>query len=55
MGQDEEAKKTGKNRMIWGIIGLVAIVAMWGLVSLLTTTFGLNNNVNVAVPTIDLH
>ena len=55
MGQDEEAKKTGKNRMIWGIIGLVAIVSMWGLVSLLTTTFGLNNNVNVQIPAIDLY
>lgn len=55
IASDEEAKKTGKNRMIYGIIGLVAIVAMWGLVALLTTTFALNNNANVQIPTIDLH
>ena len=55
IADSEEAKKKGKDHMIYGIIGLVAIVAMWGLVSLLTTTFGLNNNVNVQVPSINLH
>ena len=54
VASDEEAKKKGKDRMIWGIIGLVVIVAMWGLVSVLTTTFGLNGSVNVQVPTIPL-
>ena len=50
IGGDEEAKKKGRSRMIWGIIGLVVIVGMWGLVSLVTTTFNLNNNVNVETP-----
>jgi predicted membrane channel-forming protein YqfA (hemolysin III family) len=52
---DEEAKKKGKDHMIWGIIGLVVIVALWGLVSVLTTTFGLNSgSVNVNAPTINI-
>ena len=54
MSADEEKKKTGKTHMIYGIIGLVVIVAMWGLVSLVTTTFNVNNNVNVQVPVIPL-
>ncbi|PIP69141.1 hypothetical protein CO033_02150 [Candidatus Nomurabacteria bacterium CG_4_9_14_0_2_um_filter_32_10] len=41
ISDDEEAKKKGKNRMIYGIIGLVVIVAMWGLVGIVDRTFGL--------------
>ncbi|MBI5139709.1 hypothetical protein HZA26_03830 [Candidatus Nomurabacteria bacterium] len=37
----EEAKKAGKDRIIFGIIGLAIIISVWGLVYLLTTTFGL--------------
>ena len=51
MSSDEEAKKTGKNRMIWGIIGLVVIVGMWGLVKIVTSTFGLSNNAGIVLPT----
>jgi uncharacterized membrane protein (GlpM family) len=43
IGNDEEAKKKGRNRIIYGIIGLVVIVGMWGLVNLVTSTFGLSN------------
>lgn len=52
IASDEEAKKSGRNRIIYGIIGLAAIVAMWGLVNILITTFGLNSNTNVTLPTI---
>jgi hypothetical protein len=38
---DEEAKKAGKNRMIWGIIGLTVIIGLWGLVYTVVDTFGL--------------
>lgn len=34
----EEAKTKGKDRMIYGIIGLAVIVGMWGLVTIITTT-----------------
>jgi hypothetical protein len=44
IGQDEEAKKKGRDKIIYGIIGLVVIVAMWGLVGIITKTFGINNN-----------
>ena len=37
---DEEAREKGKQFMIWGIIALFVIVSVWGIVKLLTTTFG---------------
>ncbi|MEI6580632.1 MAG: pilin [bacterium] len=43
ISSDEEAKKTGRMRMLYGIIGLVVIVGMWGLVRIVTNTFDLNN------------
>ncbi|MBP6883737.1 MAG: hypothetical protein KBC06_00695 [Candidatus Pacebacteria bacterium] len=52
IASDEEAKTTGRNRMIYGIIGLVVIVGMWGLVRIVTNTFGLNNTTNINFPTV---
>lgn len=37
----EEAKKTGKDRIIYGIIGFAVIVGLWGLVNIIVTTFNL--------------
>jgi hypothetical protein len=55
ISSNEEDKAKGKSHMIYGIIGLVVIVALWGLVSILTTTFGLNSgSVNVNAPTINI-
>jgi predicted membrane channel-forming protein YqfA (hemolysin III family) len=42
IASDEEAKKSGKNRMIYGIIGLAVIVALWGLVNILVDTFSID-------------
>jgi len=41
IGNDEEAKKRGKNRIIYGIIGLAIIIGLWGIVNIVVTTFGL--------------
>ena len=38
---EEEAKKKGRDRMIYGIIGLAVIVSIWGLVAILNQTLGL--------------
>ena len=53
IASDEEAKTTGRNRIIAGIIGLAVIIALWGLVKILTNTFGLTNRVNVELPTVN--
>lgn len=39
---DEEQKTKGRDKIIYGIIGLAVIVAMWGLVNLLVNTFGIS-------------
>ena len=51
IGGDEEAKKKGRNKIIYGIIGLVVIVGMWGLVNIVINTFGLDQTLSVANPT----
>ena len=51
IASDEEAKKTGRNRIIYGIIGLAVIIAVWGLVKILTNTFGLSNVQQINYPT----
>jgi len=45
---NEEKRKNGKNFIIGGLIALFVIVAMWGLVGILTGTLGLS----VTIPQI---
>lgn len=53
IANDEEAKKTGRDRIIYGIIGLAVIVAVWGLVNILVKTFVPQGNTGViTLPTI---
>lgn len=52
IADDEEAKSTGRNRMVWGIIGLVIIVGVWALVRYVANTFGLNNTTQIQLPTV---
>lgn len=52
VGGDEEAKKKGRDKIIYGIIGLAVIVAIWGLVNILTNTFGVDNNSQITLPTV---
>ncbi|MFZ2072165.1 MAG: pilin [Minisyncoccia bacterium] len=50
MADEEEAKKKGRSRMIYGIIGLVVIVGMWGLVGIITNTFSLSGTTTYTIP-----
>ena len=43
---NEEARKKGSQKMIYGIIALFVMISVWGLVRVITTTFG----VGFAVP-----
>ena len=54
IASDEEAKTKGRNSMIYGIIGLVVIVAMWGLVGIVLKTFNVDNSGTVpgTIPTV---
>ncbi len=52
ISSDEEAKTAGRNRIIFGIIGLALIIGVWGLVNFLRNTFGLDNTTNIQLPTV---
>jgi hypothetical protein len=41
---DEAAKDEGKRKMIWGVVALFFIVAVWGLVALLNEITGVNQD-----------
>ncbi len=47
---DGDDKADGKQFIIWGIVGLFIIISFWGLVGILTGTFGLNNSYNATAP-----
>lgn len=52
ISSDEEAKKAGRDRIIYGIIGLAVIIGLWGLVNIVTNTFGLENTETINLPTV---
>ena len=39
-GDSEQIKSEGKEIMFWGIIGIFVIVSIWGIVAILSNTFG---------------
>ncbi len=45
LANSDDAKKKGKNGIIWGIVGLAIISSIWGLVFLLTNSFKTNNQI----------
>src|SRR3989338_5053647 len=49
ISNDEEAKEKGRNRIIFGIIGLAIIIGLWGLVNILGRTFGIGSTQNTNV------
>ena len=52
MTGDEAKKKEGRTKMIYGIIGLVVIITMWGIVGLITNTFGVSGGYTFDLPDI---
>ena len=47
---NEEKRKEGINYIIAGVVGLFIMVSVWGLVQVLSDTFG----VNVGIPQIEI-
>lgn len=52
IADDEAAKTKGRDRMLYGIIGLFVIVTFWGLVAVLQNTLGVPPT---APPVIDIN
>ena len=45
-GANEEQRDKGKQLVMWGIIGFVVMVSVWGLVNLITNTLNFGENGN---------
>lgn len=39
--ENEEKRKKGKSFVVWGLIGLFVMISVWGLVGVLSDTFGI--------------
>ncbi len=52
VSQDEEAKKNARNKIIQGLIGLFVIVAFWGIIKVITNTFGIGPGTTPELPCI---
>lgn len=50
-GADEEKRKQGRQLLIWGLLGFVLMFALWGLVHIILSTFGLNAITRPCLPT----
>jgi hypothetical protein len=51
---NEDAKETGKRRMVWGILALFVIVSVWGLVDLLADIAGIETGGTIETPSIPI-
>ena len=44
---DEKAIEEGKSLMIWGLVGLFVMVALWGILDFAYSTFGFEHAIGV--------
>ena len=49
-GDSEEGRSKARNTIIYGVIGLFAIVAVWGLVQVLGNTFDITIGGGIDIP-----
>lgn len=40
---NEEVRKTSKQHMLWGIVGMFIMISVFGILSLIMNTFGIEN------------
>lgn len=51
---DEEARKDSRQLMLYAIIGVFVMVAIWGIIALIAGSFGIGVGGDVQAPVIDL-
>jgi hypothetical protein len=49
-----EDKQTGREFMLYGVIGIFVMISIWGLVNILQNTFTLNDNANITPKQVTL-
>jgi hypothetical protein len=48
---DETAVEEGHKLILWGLIGFVVMISLWGLVNVISNTFGLDGTTAPPLPT----
>ncbi len=49
---DEEKRKDAKGIIIYGILGMFVLVAFWGIILIVTSTFGISTGGTITPPQI---
>ena len=52
LSSSEGGQTEGRNRIIYGILGLFVMVAVWGLVGVVANTFGIQGGGSVSLPSV---
>lgn len=52
-GGNEEKRKEAKNLIIYGLIGLFVMIAVWGIIKLVAGTFDLQEGGDITVPRLN--
>jgi len=50
---DEEKQKSARGYIIYGLIGLFVMVAFWGIIQVVASTFGITPGGTISLPTIN--
>lgn len=50
-GTNDEKRKEGRTFILWGVIALAIMIAVWGLVNLVVNSLGFNNQSRPCLPT----
>jgi fumarate reductase subunit D len=50
---DEEKQKTARGYIIYGLIGIFVMVAFWGIIQVVASTFGITPGGTIAPPTFN--
>lgn len=49
-GGDEEKRKTAKHYIVYGLIGLFVMIAVWGIIRIVLSTFGVQEGGDITPP-----
>lgn len=52
--ENEEAKTTGRNHMIWGIIGIVIMMGVFTILQIVMDTFNIGDGIDLRRGTVQL-
>ena len=49
-GGDEEKRKSAKHLIVYGLIGLLVMIAVWGIIRVVLSTFGIQEGLDITIP-----